>query len=42
MGDGRNYSAGHCHCLDAHFERNGEILEENTKDKKGFIVYELW
>lgn len=40
--DGRNYSAGQCQGLDAHFGRDGEILEEKTRDIKDFILYELW
>lgn len=37
-----NYSAGQCHHLGAHFEKNREILEENIKGIRGFIVSELW
>lgn len=40
--DGRNYSAGQGHGLDGHFERDGAILEEKSKDIRDFIVYMLW
>lgn len=41
MRDGWNYFAEQCGHLYAHFERDGEILEENTEAMKGVIVYEL-